>query len=88
MTEYKKIKTHSHRLGVFRIETPWSIVEGHSTMYKTGTGCFPLCKKCWSELTPDERMPFYNLLIKERMVYDPDNHRDYSLIRKAVKEGK
>lgn len=26
-------------------------------------GAFPMCQECWSELTPEERVPFYEILI-------------------------
>ena len=39
--------------------TPWRFVHHHSTSYSQSSGCFPLCEKCWEELTPAERLPFY-----------------------------
>ncbi len=41
---------------------PWARVEGHSTPYVECGGCFPLCKSCWSQLTPTARLPFYRAL--------------------------
>lgn len=45
----------------------------HSTSYMTaeafaeyggyGSGICPLCEKCWAELTPEQRLPFYRKLI-------------------------
>lgn len=35
---------------------------GHSTPYNVASGCFPLCEACWSELSPDERLPYYRQL--------------------------
>jgi len=34
----------------------------HTTQYTEGSGCFPLCEKCWSELTPPERLSYYRQL--------------------------
>lgn len=46
-----------------RCSWPWPLVEYHSTKYETGSGCFPLCTKCWSQLgTPERRMPYYRQL--------------------------
>lgn len=45
---------------------PWKFTEGHTTWYGDGTrGCFPLCEACWSDLTVEERLPFY-----ERLLHD------------------
>lgn len=46
-----------------RCKTPWLFVKSHVTDYSISSGCFPLCEKCWSELTPDQRLPFYRELI-------------------------
>ncbi len=45
-----------------RCRTTWSFVDGHVTDYSKSGGCFPLCKQCWAELTPAERLPFYRRL--------------------------
>lgn len=45
-----------------RCHTAWAFVKGHSTSYTETSGCFPLCEACWSELTPEERLPYYRLL--------------------------
>jgi hypothetical protein len=29
------------------------------------TSCFPLCQHCWSELSPQKRIPFYKMLYNE-----------------------
>lgn len=26
-------------------------------------GCFPMCQDCWSELKPEDRLPFYRILM-------------------------
>lgn len=28
----------------------------------SSNGCFPLCEDCWSELTPEQRVPYYEQL--------------------------
>lgn len=49
----------------FRCKTPWLFVRWHDTQYGShGCGCLPLCEKCWVELTPTQRMPFYRALIE------------------------
>jgi hypothetical protein len=48
-----------------RCKTPWLFVSWHDTQYGAdGNGCLPLCEKCWGELTPAQRLPFYRQLIE------------------------
>lgn len=48
----------------YRCQTPWKFVRHHSTEYRPGHACFPLCEKCWHDLkTPDRRMPYYRMLV-------------------------
>jgi hypothetical protein len=47
-----------------RCKVSWKWVDGHSTDYGHGRGLFPLCEKCWSELTPKERLPYYEDLME------------------------
>lgn len=68
-----------HRCGM-----PWKFTEGHTTWYTPGIGCFPLCEKCWRQLTPSERVPHYVALYDEWS--EPKG--DWDLIRTAVMEGK
>lgn len=52
-----------HQSWCGRCHTTWAFVEGHTTRYRDGRGCFPLCEKCWIDLaTPTARMPFYRTL--------------------------
>jgi hypothetical protein len=53
-----------------RCQTTWFFVDSHATEFSTGEGCFPLCVLCWSELTPDERLPFYRKLYEEWAAHD------------------
>jgi hypothetical protein len=55
-----------------RCHTTWFFVEGHNTMITDGRGCFPLCERCWGELTPADRLPFY------RDLYNSHDYRPYS----------
>lgn len=64
--------------------TSWLFVEGHSTPYNDHSACFPLCERCWDELTPDERLPYYADLILG-VWEDPDK---WPLVKTAVLEGK
>lgn len=39
-------------------------VAHHSTSYSgPGRACFPLCERCWQQLAPAERLPFYEDLV-------------------------
>lgn len=76
-----------------RCNISWKWVEGHSTQYSETSGCFPLCEKCWGELMPAERLPFYRDLWNSwrreftRFGIEKDL-TDWSLIETAVLEGK
>lgn len=37
----------------------WNVCECHPTQYDEGEACFPLCEECWSQLTPETRLPYY-----------------------------
>ena len=68
---------------------PWLFVDGHDTDYKEGTGCFPLCQKCWRELTPKGRLPFYRKMFDWwHTLGEPVAEAEWKLIETAVLEGK
>lgn len=46
-------------VGVDEHSTPY----GPHTRYGQMSGCFPLCERCWSNLTPETRLPYYEALI-------------------------
>lgn len=46
----------------YKCQTTWKFVEGHETYVLNGSGMFPLCEKCWEELTPETRLPYYEKL--------------------------
>jgi len=49
-----------------KCHTNWRFVKGHSTYVPgTGRGLFPLCEQCWEELTPEQRLPYYQQLYNE-----------------------
>lgn len=46
-----------------RCGMPWRVTKHHSTNLLTkGGGLFPLCEHCWSDLTIEERLPYYRKL--------------------------
>ena len=51
-----------HHSWCYCCRRPWSRVDGHMTPYAEGQSCFPLCKSCWSRLTPLNRLPYYRML--------------------------
>lgn len=73
MTEHSHVlnvrrssRRHLGRSTCIRCANPWTIRGGHSTSYDNGMrGCFPLCESCWSDLTPELRLPYYQILILE-----------------------
>lgn len=53
---------------------PWWLVHGHALDYAPdGRGCFPVCDMCWSQLGPDELLPYYEAHLDK---YDPE-HPEY-----------
>jgi hypothetical protein len=46
---------------------------------------FPLCEECWGELSPIERLPYYEQIIKK---WGNVSEEDKILIREAVLLGK
>ena len=72
-----------------KCKNTWDRVDGHSTMYTRrggfAIGMFPLCEKCWSELTSEKRLPYYYKLWKS---WPKENRSDWSIIKKAVMEEK
>jgi hypothetical protein len=47
-----------------RCGMPWCQVKAGPTIwYKPGTGVSPLCEFCYGELTPAERVPFFDELV-------------------------
>lgn len=67
-------------------------VESHTTNYKDGRGCFPLCEGCWAALSPEERLPYYRQLVVEWIRQLPEERDQYEqdapLIYEAVLAGK
>lgn len=55
----------------YRCQMPWKFTEGHTTYYGGGRGCFPLCEPCWADLTPEQRLPFYEQLLRDWHAYRP-----------------
>ena len=71
-----------------RCATPWWATEAHHTMYDECRGCFPLCDACWSELSIEERVPYYGKLCEEWARQEPSNRERARLVINAVLEGK
>ncbi len=47
----------------YRCGCPWiDSHPPHTTPYSETRGCFPLCAECWSELSPEDRLPYYREL--------------------------
>jgi hypothetical protein len=54
-----------------RCKTPWKFTKAHYTPYTEDRSCFPLCETCWQELTPEQRVPYYEKLVKWWYALDP-----------------
>ena len=78
--------------GCRRCWRSWRIAEGHYTEYKAWTAedpvrrsCFPLCRECWAELTPDERLPYYRQLVEK---WSGDSAERWPEVEAAVRAGR
>jgi len=67
-----------------RCNRTWNICEGHSTEYISGRGCFPLCEQCWSELTREERLPYYMSLVDDWQCGNTSD-RNYDEVREQIR---
>lgn len=68
-----------------KCNTTWVFVKYHNTMYTNSRGMFPMCEKCWCELIPEQRLPFYRSVF---LRWNNDGSLDFEVIKKAVLDGK
>lgn len=47
-------------------ETDGDWYKGANGKLNAASGIFPLCEQCWSDLTPDTRLPFYRSMFDEQ----------------------
>lgn len=77
--------------GCYRCGATWDWAKSHETPYESGSACFSLCSRCWTSLTPQSRMPYYDALVNEWTRQLPEYAVEYDrkrdLIRKAVLAG-
>lgn len=74
----------------------WAIVKEHITTYDADgiSGCFPLCESCWKSLSIQERMPYYDAMLKKSrseqllILYDYDFDWYEEKARAAVLAGR
>lgn len=81
-----------------RCGTTLIFVDAHNTWYKETpgerVGCKALCKKCWRELPPEERLPFYTKYFSQQLEAAGDAterlqlEQEQELIVEAVLQGK
>lgn len=70
----------------YRCKTAWKFANGHKTSYSPKRACFPLCERCWGELTTEKRLPYYRVLWEAWG--DGTTAEEWELIRKAVLDGR
>lgn len=70
-----------------RCEMPWKFIEHHSTPYTYNRACFALCEMCWNDLTIEERLPYYEQLLKMWHVQSPVEGGQAEAIIGAVVRG-
>ena len=86
---------HGKSLGYgccYRCGDTWDWKKGHTTYFDESRGCFPLCHDCWSRLTPEERLPYYERMVDSWLTEAVKDRNEIEqsrlLIRKAVLEEK
>ncbi len=73
--------------GCHRCGGTWDYTQEHITHYgDEGRGCFPLCEACWSELTIEDRLPYYRGLW-ERWESGGEGYADWGQIEASVRMG-
>jgi len=83
----KKLTPH---LGAcLHCKTTWRFVKPHNTPLNKHESVFPLCEKCWKRLTPEQRLPYYWLLLLEWNMEDGTELADdeRAALRAAVLQG-
>ena len=63
----------------------WNYSKEHATYYDNGFACFALCQRCWQQMTPNQRMPYYMLLISNWIRQAPDERAIAKIIGKWPK---
>lgn len=43
-----------------RCRTTWNLVAPHVVYYQQGHGLFRLCEKCWQDVAPVDRLPYFD----------------------------
>lgn len=71
----------------YRCTMPWKFTEAHVTNFSSNQGCFPLCQQCWSELTIEQRIPYYEMLFPRWEQDTPMEDEEKEAILKAVRSG-
>ena len=75
-----------------RCRTTWAHVRGHLTYYTGGHSAFALCERCWADLTPAQRLPYYRALLDDWKREAPqdaaDLEGDWPAMREAVLAGR
>lgn len=74
--------------GCYRCGGTWDVAEKHYTPYMPGRACFPLCETCWQELTPSERLPYYDALVDSWLTFAETNAEvlEYEEARELIRE--
>lgn len=80
--------THPTYSCCLRCGRPWNKVKPHTTNYNHNSGCFPLCKGCWTILgCPEARIEYYATLIGHWNKKSPVSDDTKREIQKAVANG-
>jgi hypothetical protein len=71
----------------YRCTMPWKFTKSHTTQYTNNKGCFPLCEECWSTLTIEQRVPYYEMLFARWEQDQPMEEGEKQAILNAVRSG-
>lgn len=71
----------------YRCGHSWAWRQPHGTQFGSGgRACFPLCEECWEQLTPEQRLPYYQQLVDSWIRDAPEQLADYQLQRALIEQ--
>ena len=68
-----------------RCSLPWTVAKDHSTDIDEFHSCFPLCERCWNDLSIDGRISFYKKMYES---WGQEDEAKWEALKKAVLEDK
>ena len=71
--------------GCNRCGDTWNWKEAQGVPYGVGRGCFPLCRQCYMELSPEERFPYYEAHLRKHHEFLDWDKVDLEYVKEVTK---